>query len=178
MRSTQPRRWALAVLLVVLVGSSHAQKIETAASSDYKLSELKTFAFAPLELHDPLTKNPALAKQIRDEVVAGFRKIGLRQEDAHPDFLVAYTAGDSTYESSYSTGVSGGSSTSEVWSTTYHKQTVTLDFVDPRNQAPIWHGTATRTVAAGTMDKYVPKAVRKIGEAFHDEAEKQKKGKG
>jgi uncharacterized protein DUF4136 len=166
--------WVLAVLMTV--GSLvSAQKIQTDFNPDFDLVALKSFAFAPLSPNDPLSSHPQIAQRIRIDLKAQLEKIGLRETEAHPDFLIAYSASKQSYTDTYSTGVSVWTSGSQVGTTNYVVGTLVSDFLDPNTKRPFWRGTATKTVYAGSLQKYVPKGVQRLIEAFQKDAEKQKK---
>jgi hypothetical protein len=166
----------MALAVMIMAGSLvSAQKIETSFNPDYNPMALKKFAFAPLNPNDPLKSHRALAQRIRDDLRAQLEKIGLQEDDAHPDFLVAYSANKQTYTSTYGTSASPWTSGSEVWTTNYTVGTLVVDFLDPKTKQPFWRGTATETVYSGTVEKYFPKGVQRLIAAFQKDIEKQRK---
>jgi len=166
--------WVLLALLALVGSHALAQKIQSGFDPNYQFTALKTFAFAPLPAEDPLNARPDLAQRIRTDLRTQLNSIGLREDDAHPDFLVAYSASKQTATSTYSTQAtkwSGG----ESFSQEYTVGTLVTDFIDPTTQRVFWHGTASETVYAGTLQKYVPKGVRKLVEAFQKNRDQQSK---
>ena len=167
--------WMVLAAVLATATLASAQKIETSIDSSYNLVRLKTFAFAPLKARDPLNHNPEVAEEIRNELTADFEKIGLRKDNSNPDFLVSYTANDQAYSSNYSAVTTGVTAENQVYTSKYQVQTLVLSFVDAKTDGLFWEGTAKRTVGEGSLQKYVPKGVKKIVEAFHEDKEKQRK---
>ena len=151
-----------------------AQKVTSDYNHDYKLSELKQFAFAPLSPQDPLSQRPDVAQKIKSDLQAQLGKAGFQENDQNPDFLVEYSASKHVYSDSYVTPTNAWTAGSQVWNTAYTTGTLIVDFVDPKTHQPFWRGTATETVYAGTLLKYVPKGVQKLVQAFQEDVKKQK----
>lgn len=176
-RMTFPLKTAWIVLLALIAISTlaSAQKIETSIDSDYNFAQLKTFAFSPLNPRDALNKTPERVQQIKQELTASLQKIGFHQDDAHPDFLVSYTANDQSYDDSYTVSANAAVSENQVVKQKVQVQTLVVDLLDAKTKQPFWQATSTRTVADGSFDTFLPKAVKKTIETFQKEAQKQRK---
>jgi len=163
------------MILAMFSTLASAQKVKSDYDHSYKLAGLRTFAFAPLSEKDPLSARPDVANKIKSDLKSQLEKIGLQEDDQQPNFLVSYSASKQTYTTSYSTGASAWTAGSQVWNTEYTEGTLVVDFLDPATRAPFWRGTATQTVYAGTLQKYVPKGVEKLVDAFQkDLGEKER----
>lgn len=174
MRFTRTALGTLIGFLVIAAPLVFAQKVKTDYDRDYQLAALSRFAFAPLSPQDPLNSRPDLAQKIKSDLQAELQKAGFVEDDLHPDFLVEYSASKHVYSDSYSTTASAWTSGSQVWNTTYKVGTLILDFLNPKTKQPFWRGTATETVYAGSLQKYVPKGIRKLVQAFQRDVKKRK----
>jgi Domain of unknown function (DUF4136) len=172
---TARRTFGILVLLLMLASAlASAQKVTSDYNHDYKLSGLQRFAFAPVSPQDPLSKRPDVAEKIKSDLKAQLEKAGFTEDDQNPNFLVEYSASKHVYSDSYSTTTNAWTAGSQVWNTEYTTGTLLVDFLDPQSKQPFWRGTATETVYAGTLLKYVPKGVQKLVQAFQEDARKQK----
>ncbi len=167
---------ALGMLFAFLLATAplvSAQKVKSDYDHNYKLDGLKRFAFAPPSADDPLSSRPDVAQKIKSDLKSQLGKAGFREDDQNPNFLVEYSASKHTYSDSYSTTTNAWTAGSEVWNTQYTVGTLIVDFLDPQTKQPFWRGTATQTVYAGTLQKYVPKGVQKLVQAFQNDVNKQ-----
>jgi hypothetical protein len=171
------RKISKVLLILTLIGLAPlllGQKIKSDFNPGYKFTGFKTFSFLPLKSDDPLNSRPDVAGQIRSDLKTQLERIGLVEDDTHPDFLVAYSASKESQTSTYRSAPSGWNSQNEVWTQEYSVGTLVADFIDPVTKQAFWRGTATETVYSGTMKKYIPKGVRKIVEAFDKDRNKQR----
>jgi Domain of unknown function (DUF4136) len=167
---------ALLLVLIAMASFAAAQKVETEIDSRYDFAHLKTFALTPLSPKDALNKNPQVVQELKKDLITELQKAGYRENEAHPDFLVSYTADQQIYTGTYTTSQTGVTAENQVWTNEYATRTFTLDFVDPKTNKPFWHATATEKYGLGSMEKFVPKAVKKVVEDFHKDAAKRRKG--
>ena len=168
-------RWVVLALMIMTGSVALPQKIKSDFNPNYNSASLKKFAFAPMNPKDPLSTHPEVAEKIRADLKTQLEKIGMQEDDTHPDFLVAFSASKQTSTSTYSSPPTSWTSQNEVWTADYTVGTLVSDFLDPSTKQPFWRGTATETVYAGTLQKYIPKGVQKLIEAFQKDAEKQRK---
>lgn len=163
----------LLAVLIVMAQFASAQKVKSDFDHNYKLAGLKSFAFAPLSPEDPLSSRPDVAQKIGSDLKSQLEKAGFAEDKQNPSFLVEYSASKHTYSDSYSTTTNAWTAGSEVWNTKYTVGTLVVDFLDPQTKQPFWRGTATQTVYAGSLQKYVPKGVQKLVQAFQNDLQKQ-----
>lgn len=175
MRPTMPARCLLLALFLSVLPFCFAQKVKTDLIPGYNVDSLKTYSFQPVDANDPLSARPEIAQKIRGDLKAGLEKIGYQENTSNPDFLVAYSATRHDYTSTYSTGATGITSQNEVWNNPYSVGTLIVDFLDGKTRQPFWRGTAEETVYSGTLQKYIPKGVQKLVEAFRKDCGKQSK---
>jgi len=166
----------LLALVATLALSTQAQKVEDAVDHDFDFSKAKTYALAPLSKTDPLNKYPEIEFTVRTELTDQLPKVGLKEDKQHPDLLVSYTADQKDYHNSYSTAQTGVTSGNQSWTEDYMVRTVTLTFFDTTTNKSVWQATSTERTNGGTMEKYVPKLVKKLMDAYRQDAQK-KKGK-
>ena len=176
MRSARTVLGTLFTVLVVMAPLTSAQKVKSDYDHNYKLAGLNRFAFAPVSPQDPLSSRPDVAQKIKSDLKSGLEKAGFREDDQNPNFLVEYSASKHTYSDSYGTTSNAWTAGSQVWNTEYTMGTLIVDFLDPQTKQPFWRGTATETVYAGTLQKYVPKGIQKLVQAFQNDAKKQGNG--
>ncbi len=161
------------VLLIAVAPFCFAQKVKTDLIPSYNLGALKTFSFLPVDSSDPLSNRQDIAQKIRADLKTQLEKIGYRENDSNPDFLVSYSASRHDYTSTYSTGATGITSQNEVWNNPYSVGTLIVDFLDAKTNQPFWRGTASETVYSGTLQKYIPKGAQKMMDAFRKDRNKQ-----
>ena len=166
MLTSRRRLWWVVSILLSFAPSGYSQKIKTQLDSDYDLALLKKFAFAPVNRKDPLAVDPKLAQSIKQDIKTQLQKIGIAEDDIHPDFLVFYSATKQTKTSTYGTFATGVTAYNESWSVEYKVGTLTVHLLDPQSKRPMWQGSATETIYAGKLQKYFPKGVEKIIRAF------------
>jgi len=176
MTSARKALGTLFAFLLLMVPLVSAQKVKSDFDHNYKLAGLKRFAFAPLSPDDPLSSRPDVAQKIKSDLKTQLEKAGFAEDDQNPNFLVEYSASKHTYSDSYSTTTNAWTAGSEVWNTKYTVGTLIVDFLDPQTKQPFWRGAATQTVYAGNLQKYVPKGVQKMVQAFQDDMKKQANG--
>ena len=173
MTSARKALGTLFAFLLLMVPLVSAQKVKSDYDHNYNMARLKRFAFAPLSAEDPLSSRPDVAQKIKSDLKTQLEKAGFAEDDQNPNFLVESSASKHTYSDSYSTTTNAWTAGSEVWNTKYTVGTLIVDFLDPQTKQPFWRGTATQTVYAGNLQKYVPKGVQKMVQAFQDDVKKQ-----
>lgn len=168
------------LLLIVAMSLSamlQAQKIEATVDHDYDFGKAKTYALAPLSKTDTLNKYPEIEYTVRTELSAQLPKVGLKESKEHPDLLVSYTASQTESRNTYGTSQTGVTSGNQSWTDDYMIRTVSVTFFDPKTNQSVWQATATERTSGGTMEKYVPKLVKKLMDAYREDAQQKKKGK-
>jgi len=164
----------VAAAVITLTAPATAQKVQTEIDSHYDFVRLKTFALTPLNPKDVLNKRPEIVNELKKELVSELEKAGYREDEVHPDFLVSFTADQQKYRSSYTESATGVNAESQTYNSDYATRTLILDLVDPGTKKPFWHATASDQYSLGTMEKFIPKAVKKTVEEFRKEAHKRK----
>lgn len=177
LRKTRRLMLMIAFLVPAVGVASHAQKVEDTVDHDFDFSKAKTYALAPLSKTNPLNKYPEIEYTVRNELTDQLPKVGLKEDKQHPDLLVSYTADQKDYHNSYSTAQTGVTSGNQSWTEDYMIRTVTVTFFDTATNKSVWQATSTERTNGGTMEKYVPKLVKKLIDAYRQDAQKKKKGK-
>jgi hypothetical protein len=162
-------------IFLLLASCVSAQEIKTHSDSDYDLAPLRKFAFVPLNSTDPLAAQPKLAETIESNLKTQLERIGMTEDDAHPDFLVKYSATEQNRTSTYGTFATGVTAQNESWTVEYKVGTLNVDMLVPQSKRTMWKASATETAYWGNLQKYFSKGAEKIIRAFYLEQKKERK---
>lgn len=155
------------VLLLLTVGTSMAQSVQTDYDHTFPLAKLRTFAFHQQQRgpKDPLAASPINDRRIHDALSSQLQANGFA-ESGQPDFKIGYfvttKAGLDIQDNRYGWFQRRGNIDVEQVT----EGTLVVVFVDSATDQEVWRGYATGTINPKHLNEDVTKAVTKLIQKF------------
>lgn len=159
-----PSRITLAIFVLLLACSVHAQKIKVEFDKSVDFAKLKTYAWDPTP---QASARPVLVAAIKGAVNDELGKRGLKQVAENPDLYIAmYGAVDSDFAVTYSDfyygpyGIPPFGQSFLMWGTVpgttntavVHKGQLVVDLIDASRKKLAWRGIATQKLSEQQME--------------------------
>lgn len=170
-----PLRALLALLFCA--GTTFATEVKSDYDRNFNLANLHSFRFSDQTRRGPkdaLAANELVAKRLHTAIQNNLVALGMEQQDARPDFEIAYYAGVRNRTQVTTSGLPR-LGLGNVWVDQYAEGTAIVEFRDAKSGDLIWRGFVTEAIDPNKSEEKINKGIKKLIERFAKDREKQQK---